>query len=233
MREFPQDALASVLLERGELGRPDIDALAARVAAFHAAIDVATAAGTFGTPDGILRLAQRNFAEIDPLLSIEAERREMEAIRAWAEREHASRRDAFERRRAQGFVRECHGDLHLGNIARIDGELVIFDCIEFNEEMRWIDVMSEVAFTVMDLEDRARAGSRASLSERVSRAHGRLRGARGAERSISRTARWFAPRWRCSGRRRPAVARARRGPSRAAICGSHRDTRSRRGRRSS
>ena len=158
MREFPQDALASVLLERGELGAADIDALAARVAGFHAAIDVAAAAGAFGTPDGILRLARRNFAEIDPLLSIEAERREMEAIRDWAEREHASRRDAFERRRAQGFVRECHGDLHLGNIARIDGELVIFDCIEFNAEMRWIDVMSEVAFTVMDLEDRARAG---------------------------------------------------------------------------
>src|SRR6185295_1695793 len=56
-----------------------------------------------------------------------------------------------------GFVRECHGDLHLGNIARIDGEPVIFDCIEFNKEMRWIDVMSEVAFTVMDLEDRAHA----------------------------------------------------------------------------
>jgi hypothetical protein len=64
---------------------------------------------------------------------------------------------AFLRRRAQGFVRECHGDLHLNNIARIDGELVIFDCIEFNSAMRWIDVMSEVAFTVMDLQDRGRA----------------------------------------------------------------------------
>ena len=60
------------------------------------------------------------------------------------------------RRRGEGFVRECHGDLHLGNIAYCDGELTIFDCIEFNEEMRWIDVMSEVAFTVMDLRDRGR-----------------------------------------------------------------------------
>ncbi len=158
MREFPQGDLASVLLERGELGAADVDSLAAKVAAFHGAIDVADAAGSFGTADGILRLAQRNFAEIAPLLGTEAERGWMEAIQSWTEREHTSRRSDFERRRAQGFVRECHGDLHLGNIARIDGELVIFDCIEFNEEMRWIDVMSEVAFTVMDLEDRGHAG---------------------------------------------------------------------------
>ncbi len=56
----------------------------------------------------------------------------------------------------RGFIRECHGDLHLGNIARIEGEITIFDCIEFNDAMRWIDVMSEVAFTVMDLQDRGR-----------------------------------------------------------------------------
>jgi hypothetical protein len=61
------------------------------------------------------------------------------------------------RRRDEGFVRECHGDLHLGNIARFDGELTIFDCIEFNDAMRWIDVMSEVAFTMMDLRHRRRA----------------------------------------------------------------------------
>jgi len=55
------------------------------------------------------------------------------------------------------MIRECHGDLHLGNIALVDGEVTIFDCIEFNEAMRWIDTMSDVAFTVMDLEYRRRA----------------------------------------------------------------------------
>ena len=51
-------------------------------------------------------------------------------------------------------MRECHGDLHLGNMVLIDGRLIVFDCIEFNERLRWIDVMSEVAFVVMDLQDR-------------------------------------------------------------------------------
>ncbi len=159
MREFAQSALASRLLEAGLLGPADIDALAARVADFHAAIaaSAATADGAFGTPEGILQLAQRNFAQIAPLLTAGPERAEVEELRAWTEREHAARRDAFLARRERGFVRECHGDLHLNNIARIDDELVIFDGIEFNEAMRWIDVMSEVAFTVMDLQDRGRA----------------------------------------------------------------------------
>ncbi len=52
---------------------------------------------------------------------------------------------------APGFVRECHGDLHLGNLAWIDGRLLVFDCIEFNPALRWIDIQSEIAFTYMDL----------------------------------------------------------------------------------
>jgi aminoglycoside phosphotransferase family enzyme/predicted kinase len=157
MREFPQDALASRILARGELEPADIDALAARVALFHGAIEVAAPGAGFGAPEAILRTALDNCGTIRPLLDDPAERAEIDALAAWIAREHAARRGAFLRRCEEGFVRECHGDLHLGNIARIDGELTIFDCIEFNPALRWIDVMSEVAFTVMDLEDRGRA----------------------------------------------------------------------------
>jgi uncharacterized protein len=157
MREFRQEALASRILARGELSPADIDALAARVAAFHGTIAVAAAEGDFGAPEELLRVTRQNFAQMRPLLAAVEEDDEIDALCAWTEREHAARRGAFLRRRRDGFVRECHGDLHLGNIARIDGELVIFDCIEFNAAMRWIDVMSEVAFTVMDLENRRRA----------------------------------------------------------------------------
>lgn len=157
MREFPQDALASRIVARGELSPADIDALAGKVAAFHGASGVAARDGAFGTPDEILRIARQNFAQLQPHLATAAERDELEELRAWTEREHAVRQEVFVRRRKEGFIRECHGDLHLNNIARVDGELVIFDCIEFNESMRWIDVMSEVAFTVMDLHYRSRA----------------------------------------------------------------------------
>jgi aminoglycoside phosphotransferase family enzyme/predicted kinase len=160
MREFPQSSLASRLLKRNELGAVDIDSLATRVAAFHGAIGIAPGDAAFGAPEGILRLAKQNFVQLAPLLASGEQRDELvdlEELCSWTGREHVARHDDFLRRRAEGFVRECHGDLHLGNVARIDGELVIFDGIEFNEEMRWIDVMSEVAFTVMDLQDRGRA----------------------------------------------------------------------------
>ena len=156
MHEFSQEALASQLLSRNELAAADIDVLAAKVAAFHATIEVAAPDSAFGRPDDILRIALQNFARIRPLLATPADRAELDALALWAEREHQVRQTAFHERQRGGFVRECHGDLHLGNIARIDGEITIFDCIEFNDAMRWIDVMSEVAFTVMDLQDRGR-----------------------------------------------------------------------------
>ena len=156
MSEFPQVALASRIVERGELSLADIDALAAKVAAFHDASGVVHRDSAFGSPNEILRAARQNFEQLRPHLETKAEREELEELRAWTERKHAACRGAFLRRCKEGFIRECHGDLHLNNIARVDGELVIFDCIEFNESMRWIDVMSEVAFTVMDLHYRGR-----------------------------------------------------------------------------
>ena len=59
-----------------------------------------------------------------------------------------------QQRKADGFIRECHGDMHLRNMLWLDGQPMAFDCIEFNDTFRWIDVISEVAFLVMDLQDR-------------------------------------------------------------------------------
>jgi len=157
MREFAQEALASRVLARNELGAGQIDELAAKVAGFHAASDRAPPDTKFGTPEAILRVALANFTQIRALLTDPATQRECDALATWAEREHGARAASFLERRQRGFIRECHGDLHLNNIAVVDGEVTIFDCIEFNDAMRWIDVMSEVAFTVMDLQERGRA----------------------------------------------------------------------------
>jgi len=155
MREFSQDALLSAELAHGELCAEEIDTLAAMVASFHATIPAAPA-GPFGTSADILSHARANFTETAAAPNA-ADRATLDLLRAWTEREFVRRKTALDARRATGFVRECHGDLHLGNIARIDGAITIFDCIEFNEHLRWIDVASEVAFTAMDLEDRGRA----------------------------------------------------------------------------
>ena len=151
MRQFPRDCTFDVLLARGELSAARIDDLAASIAAFHAVIAVAGPTSAYGTPERAWRAALENFLQIDPLLEDSALREALARLRRWSEAEFAHQRAVLGERRAGGFVRECHGDLHLRNVALIEGRPVPFDCIEFSEDLRWIDVASEAAFTVMDL----------------------------------------------------------------------------------
>ncbi len=193
MREFPQEALASRALRRGELSAADVDTLAAKVAAFHRTTLVARNGEPFGAPDDVLRIARQNFTQIRPLLVTAAEIADLDSLAVWTDRQHAACAASMALRRSEGFVRECHGDLHLGNIAFVDGELTIFDCIEFNEEMRWIDVMSEVAFVTMDLHDRGRP----DFAHRFLNAYLEITGdyaGLDACASTSSIARWCAPR---------------------------------------
>jgi len=69
-------------------------------------------------------------------------------------------------RQRLGFVRECHGDLHLGNVVRLERGPVLFDCIEFNPRFRWIDVMEDVAFAAMDLQHHGRPDLAARFLDR-------------------------------------------------------------------
>lgn len=156
MREFAQTALASRLLADGALSAAHIDALAARIAGFHAQTGVAAQGSPYGLPEAVIAPARENFAQLERLLPEPADQARCAAIRAWTEGEFQSRWALFDARHRQGFVRECHGDLHLGNVVMLDGTLTPFDCIEFNPALRWIDVMSEVAFLAMDLADRHR-----------------------------------------------------------------------------
>ncbi len=79
---------------------------------------------------------------------------QLQHLEAWAEDTFAASHPLLEQRKADGFIRECHGDIHLANVTLLDGEVVLFDCIEFNEPFRLIDVISDAAFLAMDLEDR-------------------------------------------------------------------------------
>lgn len=157
MREFAQGALASQLLTDGVITGAHIDALAARVAALHADSDVVARDNAFGSPEAVIAPALDNFMHPGRLQTGVANQARISELRAWTEQECSAQRAQFIAREAAGCVRECHGDLHLGNIAMLDGRLTPFDCIEFNPALRWIDVMSEVAFLVMDLTDRGRA----------------------------------------------------------------------------
>ncbi|MFA6970148.1 MAG: AAA family ATPase [Gallionella sp.] len=159
MRQFPPNATMDHLAERDELGNVQIDALAVRLAHFHLyECDHAQANSLWGEPDVIARPVEENFKILVTRLDDPADRRCLEILRSWCETEHSRLAPLMRERKKNGRVRECHGDLHLANLAWVDGRLVIFDCLEFNSALRWIDVISEVAFCYMDLLHRKYAG---------------------------------------------------------------------------
>lgn len=157
MRRFPEGKLMGKLLARGKVTASHIDALAAVIFQFHSRIPAVAAAAPFGSAQSVRAAALQNFEQLAALLHDESDRASLAALQAATEAELIAREDVFTSRRAQGFVRECHGDLHLGNIVLQGDTPVPFDCIEFNPALRWIDVMDEIAFTVMDLLQRGQA----------------------------------------------------------------------------
>jgi len=153
MRRFAQEALADRIAKKGELNPGRVDAIAAALSAFHAAIPAAKPQDAFGSCERVAAPALANFEQIAELNPGSPDAPRLERLRAWTAVEADRLSGAFAARKRDGFVRECHGDLHLGNIVFLEGRPVPFDCIEFNPELRWIDVISEAAFLVMDLLD--------------------------------------------------------------------------------
>src|SRR5262249_54418558 len=117
------------------------------VARFHLAAPVADASTPYGTPEVI----ESATAAILAALEAHVNPVELAPLRRWLEAQASVLLTVWTERRSAGRVREGHGDLHLANATVLDGEVVAFDCIEFDPALRWIDVMSDVAFMAMDL----------------------------------------------------------------------------------
>ena len=152
MRQFPPDATLDRLQAQGQLTARQVESIAATIAGFH--LQDCARAGTdspWGSPERVWQPVAQNFLQITPRLSDPADRQQLDALQRWSEAEHARLTPLMAARKRDGFIRECHGDLHLGNLAWVDDQLLVFDCLEFNPELRWIDLMSEVAFCFMDL----------------------------------------------------------------------------------
>lgn len=158
MRRFDDARQLSRIVADGRLEASQIDALAERIAAFHASLPAADVDSPYGRPDDIQRDAIDNFETIERLGGGDpVHAAEIRHLRHWTLTEAQRLARIFEQRRTDGFIRECHGDLHLGNIVELASGPCLFDCIEFNAAFRWSDVISEVAFLVMDLEEHGEA----------------------------------------------------------------------------
>lgn len=153
-RQFRQQDLLGNMQRAGQLEALHIDSLAQKLADFHQHIEPAPLETPWGEPDNLHAPVAENFTDIRGLISEPADLEQLEQLEQWAHSTFQRLTPQLSQRKAEGFIRECHGDIYLDNVTLIDGEVTLFDGIEFNDAFRWIDVMSDVAFMAMDLEDR-------------------------------------------------------------------------------
>jgi hypothetical protein len=158
MRRFDEAGQLDRVCARGELQTKHISDLAAVIVTFHHDAAKADVSKDYGSPDKVIAPAQENFDELRFLLSDNDCLTKLNALEIWTRSEFSRLTPHFLARKEDGLIRECHGDLHLGNIVLIDGHVRLFDCIEFNEDLRWIDVASDVAFAYIDLLDHKQPG---------------------------------------------------------------------------
>lgn len=154
MRRFPQGAQLDRILQRGELTAEMIDAFARMTAEFHAAAAMAEKECDFGTAQQVWQPIEENFTQIHEHLADERWDESLARLEQWSDESYQRILPLLNQRKQNGFIRECHGDLHLRNLAWVDHKAIAFDCIEFNPALRWIDVISDIAFLVMDLRER-------------------------------------------------------------------------------
>ena len=154
MRQFSADATLDQLLLHQAVRPDQVDQLARDIAAFHRNVPGADPDASFGTPQLIARVIAEVFERLPSHGPLSEHQSSLEKLRHWLTHFHVAHTGDFEKRKAKGFVRECHGDLHLANLVLHHDRVIAFDGIEFSERLRWIDVMNDVAFTVMDFQAR-------------------------------------------------------------------------------
>ncbi len=157
MRQFSQQDLLSSYAEEQRLDAEQIDAIAETVARIHEHCDRSGPDDDWGSLTSITHWSAENLSNLRTSIPGHCLPPSWSRLQDWY-RQTDSLSTGIVERKQDGFVRECHGDLHLGNMAMIGGRITLFDCIEFNPELRWIDVVSEAAFVAMDLQARGFSG---------------------------------------------------------------------------
>lgn len=152
MLRMPEERMMSRLLEQGEVTFADIDAIAQKVAKFHAEAARGNGIDLFGTVEAIRNNWIENLQQTVAYLGRTLSEQDHNMIGEWALQRLDHDLKLFQQRIHNGFIRECDGDLHSENIC-LDGQVHIFDCIEFNEKFRYSDTAADVAFLAMDLEN--------------------------------------------------------------------------------
>lgn len=187
MKRLPQERMMNVLLGEERVEPETVDEIAGVVARFHQRVETGPETAAYGAPDRLSRELDDDLRQLEDFaggaVSPDILEETGEYLRRWL-REH---RRLLKRRAGEGRIRDCHGDMHSRNIC-LPGDVVIFDCIEFNEAFRCIDVAREVAFLAMDLD----SYDQPALSERYVERYVELSGDAGLPEILDFYKAWLA-----------------------------------------
>lgn len=151
MKQFDAAQELPTLLARDAVSGEELIDLAVRLAEFHQRAPIAPSSGDFPHTQQLYTAVLGNLSILASHLDPQTPLPDIQSLVDWTHAYLQASLGALRSREEHGAIRECHGDLHTGNIVRWAGRLVPFDCLEFDAKLRWIDVMNDVAFLVMDL----------------------------------------------------------------------------------
>jgi aminoglycoside phosphotransferase family enzyme/predicted kinase len=154
MKKIPMDCLLFNLIAEGKPLYRDLEEVGRTIALFHENIKPYRG-NKFGGIETILTATEENFEQIKPFCGITLDQQTYETIMGYTRNFFDKNKKLFGSRKGHGFIREGHGDLHCQHIC-LENPPVIFDCIEFNDSFRVIDILQDIAFLFMDLEYRGR-----------------------------------------------------------------------------
>jgi uncharacterized protein len=155
MKRLPQDRIMTKLLDEQNVDKKLVDRIAKIIANFHRQAETNLKISEFGSLAAIRVNWNENYDQTKEYVGKTLTLKMYELICGKVEEFLVTSEALFQKRIANGRIRDCHGDIHTGNIFVTD-KIYIFDAVEFNERFRYADVASDVAFLAMDLEFRKR-----------------------------------------------------------------------------
>jgi len=151
MRRLPEERMLDTLVKEGRIGNKEIHAVVEKLVSFHLAA-APDQGSLYGAPEAIWQRFADNFKETERFIGQTITQKEITSIKDYSRRFLTQHRNLFKNRLREERIREGHGDLRAEHIC-LSSDVVVFDCIEFDERLRYCDVASEIAFLAMDLDN--------------------------------------------------------------------------------
>lgn len=155
MKEFPQEKIMTKLLEKEEIDEEILEKICDILNNFYKKSMRSKEIDSYGSIKTIKKNTDENFAQTKEVVGITLTKEKFDYIKNATNRFLTKNKDVFEKRIKNGLIRDCHGDLHSGNIVVSNKSVYIFDCIEFNKRFRYSDIASDIGFLAMDLDFQA------------------------------------------------------------------------------